>query len=114
MTEVDEKLGILIEGGGRMFAESLKGIQWAKPYTVRSAVDLVDIIASLSGESQGWTNRAKGFMIDELRDKVCFKILSCYGVLLILICSRIPPHGLSSCSNSSCHQLRPPAIRGSR
>ena len=52
---MDEKVGILVEGGSRKYAEGLKESKSIRPWTVRSVVDLVDLITTLTGESKAWS-----------------------------------------------------------
>ena len=55
ISAMDEKVGILVEGGSRKYAEGLKESKSIRPWTVRSVVDLVDLITTLTGESKAWS-----------------------------------------------------------
>ena len=74
ISTIDEKVGMLVEGGSRKYRGGLKGSEWARPWTVRSVVDLVvdlvDLIATLTGENKAWSDRAVEFVAEELRKEV--------------------------------------------
>ena len=65
---VDKKLEMLVEGGYRKHAEAMKGSDWVKGRTVRSAVDVIDMVTALTGETNAWSTRAVQYMITELRN----------------------------------------------
>ena len=67
---INERIGVLVEGGGKKYCEGLKGSGWVRPWTVRSVVDLADLIATLTGESKAWSKRAVEFVIGELKSEV--------------------------------------------
>ena len=64
------KLASSSRGRGRKYCEGLKGSEWTRPWTVRSVVDLVDLIATLTGESKAWSDRAVEFVSEEFRKEV--------------------------------------------
>ena len=65
-----KKPGMLMEGEYRKHAEAMKGSDWAKGRTVRSAVDVIDMVTALTGEANAWSTRADQYMITELRKEV--------------------------------------------
>lgn len=43
---------------------------WVKGTTVRSVVDVFDLVSALTGDSNVWSTRAVEYMITELRKEV--------------------------------------------
>lgn len=81
----DKKLGMLVEGGCRKHAEGMKGSEWVKGRTVRSAVDIIDMVTELTGETDTWNTRVVQYIITELRNEVwAYQTERCAKKLTIL------------------------------
>ena len=67
----NKKLSVVVEGSLRRVIQLKKGSSWATSAWIRSGSDLVDYIAGLTNESEGWVRLATSQLIDELKNSVC-------------------------------------------